>query len=407
MAYRRNTLALLSEPGMPVRLAARVTGFSNVEQISELPGGKFVAEVLAAHPPIPSGDPRYPVGLAVGDINGDGLSDVFVNDPLGNWVAYSRGDGTYFGAVSPATLELLPPSESPFFAITDSTNVLVVTDSKDYFATLHGARAEWSGVISSEVVGGPSARTSRLCVVLNSVTATGFELICMVGRATEGCQFLGYEMNAIVEGIVPKPRRIAATYASPYLVPFDAFDHIKRVPLPRCGRSLVGVGVFGGSGNRGTKHIQRLNLGTDAYTISELPTNGTVVTFDIVPGVNSEAIAAVIEESSDGAVFKAYRITGCDTWSFLGSIPVDFDWRPAPAPGFGGDIPKTDGVQILGWRTDYQDVTNPTNQYKFVHYDGYAIRIWTIEVTNGTISNAVLHSSLFPLHSERTDFIAP
>lgn len=406
LAYRRNSLALLSEPGTPVRLVARVTGFSNVEQLSQLPGGGFAAEVLAVPPPVAFADPRYPVGLAVGDIDGDGRGDVFVSDPLGNWVAYARGDGTYSAGASPAELERLPPSESPFFETIASATTLVATDSRDYFATSRSPGTGWSEVTSSEVVAGPGARSSRLCVPVASVTTVGLELICMVDWGIEASQFFGYDMGTIADGLVPNPTRIASTYSSPYLVPFDAFDHLRRVPLPGCGRSMAGVGVFGESGGT-TRHLQRLRLGTEAYTISELPGTGNVVTFDVVAGSDSEAIAGVVEVSSGGAVFEVYRIVDCDSWTSLGSIPTDFDWRPAPAPAFGGDIPKTDGVQLLGWRTDYPAGTGPVSQYEFVHYDGYSIRVWTVEVTNGTTSTAALRFSVFPLHSERTDLIAP
>jgi hypothetical protein len=72
-AYRRNTLAFLSNgsDGAPVRLAAHVVGFYDLEVLTELATGGFSAGALAQAPPLDSGAIRFPLGIAVGDVDGD------------------------------------------------------------------------------------------------------------------------------------------------------------------------------------------------------------------------------------------------------------------------------------------------------------------------------------------------
>jgi hypothetical protein len=206
-------------------------------------------------------------------------------------------------------------------------------------------------------------------------------------------------MASIAEGVIPSPTAIAYTYSSPYVVPFDTFDHVHKIPVSGCGTSAAGVGVFIDNPPGALRRIERLTVSADSYTMSELDTPGDVVTFDIVPGTASDAIAGVIEDSPDGSIFAAYQVTGCDNWTLLAGIQTDFDWRQVPAPGLGTGslIPKTEGVQIIGWRVNV-DGMSTSNQYEFVHYDGYSVRAWTVDMADATIG-----FSLFQLHSDRSD----
>jgi hypothetical protein len=408
-AYRRNTLAFLSDgsDGAPVRLAAHVVGFSQLEVITELPSSGFSAGPLAAAPALAPGLSRMPLGMAVADVDGDGRADVFVSDPSGNWVAEAQADGTFNGVAPGGELASLPSTSEPHFEPTAAGLVLAGAGAWDFFATTRQAPGTpWPAPVTSPE-GSLVNVTSPVCVTLPS--GAGLDFVCPTNWRRYGVQFFSYDLSKIAAGAVPDPAGISYAFVPPYVVPFDSFDHPARILLPGCDRTIAGVGIFEGDVGTVPRRIERLSVSDSAYSISELETPFDVITFGVVPGANADAIVGVVGSSSSGYVFAAYRATGCNDWAFLGSVPIDFDWRPAPAPGFGGPgavVPKTNGVQVLGWRLQETAGTS-TASYRFLHYDGYTVRVWTVGVSDGTTSSGSFDVAQFTLHSDRNDLIAP
>jgi hypothetical protein len=417
LTYRRDTLALLSDGSdrTSVRLVAQVMGLFTVEVLTELPSGGFSASPLADAPSLDAGEPRFPIGVAVADVDGDGRNDVFVSDPLGNWVAQGQSDGSFAGAAPAPELATFPATSEPRFEPVGKTLVLLGTAGGDLFAA---SRQVPGGLWSAPAVTPDNPlidMTIPVCVTLPSEASATGKLICPVYWGRYGKQFFLYDLSQIAQGIIPPPVAVAYTFFPPYVVPFDSFDHFEHLPIPGCEGSLVGVGVFGDDVTSVPRRIERLTLDASSYTISELATPFDVITFDLVAEANGNAIAGVIGSSAAGSVFAAYRVTNCGDWVSLGSVPIDFDWRPVPAPGFGDGtgpkdagvvVPKTDGVQLLGWRVSPGDASG-SNRYRFVHYDGYTMRVLTVGVTNGTASMASFDVAQYALHSNRSDLIAP
>ena len=194
-----------------------------------------------------------------------------------------------------------------------------------------------------------------------------------------------------------------APLTPPYLRAFDGFDHVQTLELESCASSAVGVGVFSGvkGAPRQIEHIQL--TGTSTYVTQEVPTLFDVITLAVVARNGSEAIVAALGQSN----FAVYRVTACNQWAPIATGATDFDWRAPPAPSFGAngpDVPKTNGVQILGaWSSDAID-GGVIDHYQFFHYDGYDLRVWEVDLKGGQNVTGGFTFRRVAVHQDRNDF---
>jgi hypothetical protein len=73
-------------------------------------------------------------------------------------------------------------------------------------------------------------------------------------------------------------------------------------------------------------------------------------------------------------------------------VPTDFAWRsPSQA------VPKNDGVQILALSEQ------GSSRARFLHYDGYDVRSWSVEILVGKPEMANVFFDKTSVHTVRDD----
>ena len=94
LVYSDNTLSVIRDASGSPGFVATITGLSTVE-ILTVRSGAFQATPLQAPPIAQSACAvRTPVAACVVDVNGDGLDDIAISDPCGNWVALQGARST-------------------------------------------------------------------------------------------------------------------------------------------------------------------------------------------------------------------------------------------------------------------------------------------------------------------------
>jgi hypothetical protein len=180
------------------------------------------------------------------------------------------------------------------------------------------------------------------------------------------------------------------------LTPFDAFDHLQVLPLPGCLQSAVGVGAFANSPAGVPRQLEQIVFQGTTYVVTEIPTDFDVITLSVVIGPNGDVIVGFLGSKGSSTLFGAFRITDCNQWMSLGNITTDFAWRTPSV-----HVSKTDGVQLLGLRE--ADLVTGSSRYRFLHYDGYDVRSWEVEVTNAQPPTGSLSFRQVPIHADRSD----
>lgn len=404
LIYRRNSIASLPDKsgGSTVRLAVQILGLSNVEVLEEQPTGEFAASIVAG-PPLEAGAARAPIGLAVDDMNGDGLDDLLVADTLGNWIAWGKSDGTFAGSDTDPLVQSFLASPDVSFMPTASGDVLVGGLVTSFEASARVAPATSWGQPLDIAIPTPwiNAPVSPQFFALQPAGG-GFTELVYVGASRLNL----FDLSQVASGTVPLLGSLTqSVVAAPYLEAFASFDHAQVLSVAGCSPLVVGVGVFSNHPNGVPRQLERLIIQSATYATEELATPFDVVSLAVVGGASGDAIVGVIGEQGTSGVFAAYRVTGCDQWLPLGSVPTDFGWRSPPAPhwGEGGPlVPKTDGVQILGLRAT-DPATPGDNRYRFLHYDGYDVRLWEVGVTDAQPPTARFTSRKSIVHTDRTD----
>lgn len=393
LLYVRHQLSQLPTVSGSTLLGAVVVGLSNVEVLRDLKTGGFSVQTIAG-PPAPGACVRSPIQLAVNDINGDGLGDLVVMDTCGNWVALADASGDYRSVALDPALAGLGTWES-FSSLTfdDGTEGLVGgADLGGMFATRattqepFGAAQPFS--VPPRVLVTPVMRT--FCTLKAwSEDQGGTALLYQTRGALQIMQREGAELQV--------RRSLNQVVEPPYLVPFDAFDHLLPLELTGCGPQALGVSVFSSDVAGVPRALQRLELSAAGYSARLIQTTGEVITFGAVVEATS-AVLGVIERRGDGYSFVVYRLSSCDDLQARGELTIDFDWRTPEAASFStGSVPKTTGVQLLG-----VEVSNGT-RYRFYEYDGYVLRIFDVMFSTPLDPQATITLKEILLHETRTD----
>jgi hypothetical protein len=392
--YRRNSIVPLRDTldGSAMRLVVQVLGLSDVEILEEQPTGDFTAAAVPA-PPIDAGTARIPIGLAASDVTGDGIEDILVMDTVGNWLARGVVDGTFAATdVDPRMRSFLATPELAFLSPGDGGDVLVGSLIGSFEVETRAPGAAWAEPVNVAVPW-PWIDTTVSPQFVAIEPVGGDSQLVVAGAARLNL----FDMSRGVHGSITNLGALtqAAVFA-PYVAPFDAFDHLQMLSLAGCDASAVGVGVFANNPAGVPRQLERLALSSTTYTIREISTPFDVISVGVVDGPDADAIVGVIGEQGSSSVFAAYRVSDCDTWTPLGTVPTDFAWR-SPSP----EVPKTDGVQMFGVQT--MAPAADANQYRFLHYDGYDVRVWDIEVTNAQPPIASFSFKKMSIHGERKD----
>jgi len=389
LVYRRNSLALLdgSGDGGAVRLAAQVLGLSSVELLEEGPPGIFTPRALQP-PTSDAAGPRAPLGLVVLDLTGDGLDDVFVADSQGSWLAEGQPDGGFLaGADPPWTASF---TAVPDLAIGQAPNGAVLVGGWDEaleLTFLGPANGAPGAPLQVSAPWGLNVQITPRVVAAGSAAVPASRFL-LAGDA----QLAAYDLG---DGGVPTAPASIMTQSqihAPYLVPFDAFDHLAPLSASGCDPSAVGVGVFANASAGVPRRLEQLAFHDGSYDVTEIDSAFDVVTFAVVAGSSGESLVGALGMQGSSAVFAVYHVAACNQWSPLATVPTDFDWR-APSQA----VPQNDGAQILGLSVP------GTARARFLHYDGYDVRSWDVEVSSVQPPTADVFFQKTSVHATRSD----
>lgn len=409
--YRRDSMVLLSDPGAtPVRIAAQVFGLSTVEVLTENLQGGFDPTALEPPPTVTSNAqaPVVPLVLASVDVDLDGRDDLLVSTSVGHWFWPRGADGTYgAGATSELTsaldgsagsatecLELAGPSAAP-------TLVSDCDPGLDFY-TVGSQTIGWEPPVLDQL---PPWRLHDPILVSNrtlTLPAVGNDSVVVAYQSSVDLRLIRYTSAA--DGALSAAGAMTQTpLTPPYLQPFDGFDHLQSLNIEGCPVSAVGVGVFNVDVKGAPRQIEQIQMtGTTTYVTQEIPTAFDVTTLTVVSGSDSEAVVAAVGQGN----FTAYRVTACNQWMQIAAGNTDFDWRAPPAPSFGADgpdVPKTNGVQILGTRWTEVGNAGALEHFRFFHYDGYDVRIWQVDLVNQQNIAGDFSFRRIPIHTDRSD----
>lgn len=398
LIYRRNSILLLSDvsTGAPLRFVSQELGLSNVEVLDEQPDGGFAASILSP-PPLDGSASRVPIGLAVYDVTGDGLEDVLVSDTAGNWLAIGGSDGSFASVDAETMFGSFDPTPELAFLSGDGIGILTGGLTTSFQLELSAASTgSWSPPLEVSLPG-PWLNVGVTPQVIGLADLdAGAPLLAFAGAS----QLDGFALaDAGSAPITSTGTWKQASLFGPYVDAFDAFDHLQVLPLAGCGPTALGVGVFAGNPAGVPRQLEQLAFGSSTYSVQEISTSFDVDTLAVVPDSNGGAVVGVLGEANeggDGGVFAAYRLTSCNAWLPLAITSTDFDWRSASA-----SVSKNDGVQLLG--VDGGTSANGAERYRFIHYDGFNVRIWEADVLDGTSPTVMLSFDESAVHAERSD----
>jgi hypothetical protein len=410
--YRRNSLVFVSDPGVaPVRIAAQVFGLSTVEVLTENKQGGFDPTALQAPPAVTSGAqaPVVPLTLTNVDVDLDGRADLLVSTSLGHWFWPRGADGTYGAGATSELTSALDGLDASLGGVSECLEVrgaptaptLVLFCGGGDFYTTASEMTGWDPPILDQL---PPWRLHNQISALNrtiTLPADGTDPTTLVYESGVDLRLIRYSWAAD-GGLSAVGAMTQTPLTPPYLRPFDGFDHIQSLNLAGCPASAVGVGVF--SGVKGApRQIEQIELtGTTTYVTQEIATAFDITTLAVVPAGDGEAVVAALGQND----FAAYRINSCNQWMPIAGGSTDFDWRAPPAPSFGADgpdVPKTNGVQILGsWSAETADA-GELDEFRFFHYDGYDLRTWQIDLVNHQNIAGGFSFGRIPIHEDRSD----
>jgi hypothetical protein len=168
----------------------------------------------------------------------------------------------------------------------------------------------------------------------------------------------------------------------------------------------LGVGLFLPSPVTAPRKLDLIQFPNDItvdgeYSVQEIPSDANVLTLSAVASEqNDSALIGVLGERGGDNTFSLYQLSSCNQMALLAEIPVDFAYRTAPTPGFGAgsQIPKTNGVKLLGGRDSVSGVAT------FAHYDGYNVWLFKAQQIGDTW---YLTQETQVVHAERSDLSVP
>jgi hypothetical protein len=369
LVYPNNDLHQIPIPGQSVAFVASTVGLSTVELVHEEDGG-FEALPLVS-PPIENADcsVRTPVATAVGDVNADGLEDVLVSDPCGNWVSVASSTGDF--SSRPWTNVLPTIFAYPFLeALEASATTLIIAGTESDLVQLAGTHGSWSGpsslslpfpYLSSQVtdlIGGPVSYDA------------GSEVLLVQSYQ----RLLEFPFDVTEGGIITsQPTILGQALQAGYLVPFEAFDHLAALTLPTCDPVMVGVGLFSMAAGPFPRTLQRVLVHPASFETEQIQTALDSITTLSVVTRESEGYALLLLLGSKGQqnMLDLWRYD-CAGFTELTQLPIEFDWRTPPAPLFGGSgsVVKTEGVKLVA--------VDLGAEIDFIHYDGYDVRVFGV-----------------------------
>jgi hypothetical protein len=406
-------MVLVSDPGAaPVRIAAQVFGLSAVEVLTENEKGGFDPTALQPPPAVVSGAqaPVVPLVLANVDVDLDGRDDLLVSTSLGHWFWPRGTEGTYGASATSALTSALDGLDGSVGGVSEclelggppaAPTLVLFCDVGLNFYTSGSQTTGWESPVLDQL---PSWRLHNPILVSNrtlTLPAGGTDPTSLVYQSGVDLRLIRYTWAA--DGPLSSVGAMTQTpLTPPYLRPFDGFDHIQSLNLEGCSASAVGIGVFSGV-TGAPRQIEQVELaGTTTFVTQEIPTAFDVTTLTVVAGSDGEAVVAALGPGQ----FAAYKVTACNQWTQIAAGSTDFDWRAPPAPSFGAngpDVPKTNGVEILGARSTEVADAGALEHFRFFHYDGYDVRNWQIDLVNHQNIAGGFSFRRIPVHEDRND----
>jgi len=396
LLYVRHQLTLLQSNDAQ-RFISVVVGLSNLEVLDKLADGRYSSQLIARPSTTAKACPGAPIAFAIDDVNADSVDDILVMDTCGNWVALGDSAGGYQSASLDPSLQPLNAWES-FASITfgDTLHMLIGgNDTGGGFVTRETSEELFGHFADFRLSASPlNVKVTHTFVAVNSGLAGEIQpLIYYQGAGS--LQVMQRSGNGLSMGPTLSPLSIQA----PYLLPFSGFDHISALEPPGCTAAALGVGVFGTDVKGIARALQWIGLSDAGLDTREIKTSAEVVTFATVHN-GQDTLVGVVERAGSAYSFAVYKVTNCNEFKLLGEEPVDFDWRMPPAPSFGAkQVPKTDGLQLVGMA----DSSPSGTTYRFYHYDGYNLRIFSVEFATDTPEQVGLSEEEVGIHDTRTD----
>lgn len=373
-------------------MVAAVVGLETVELIDYSTARPRVTPLVPPESSTPC--KRFPVALAAGDVDGDGISDVGVMDAsCGNWIAFGGQDGTFSAVHWGAALPMVPPQ--PYLYVEDWDRnglddevVLVGSRSFGLIGWADNERVQTEVVIPEPRLN--HMLTTRLAIPVHD--ARGLGAAGAVIQRNGVLTYLLFDAAARwslieAEDWVQKP-------GEGYLAPFVGYDHFTPLEFPECDIFAIGIGLFPSEAGAVPRRVQLLKKSAGPeYEAMELESDLDVVTVSVLAlPENGEAILGVFGFDRNGTYWlQVWHLVGCGEFTMLSAASIEFSWQTIRARGGSGSrLPKRKGVKIIA------DAPQP-NSARFAFYDGFTIWIFTAAAE----SDWRVEQSQVSMHEER------
>jgi hypothetical protein len=375
LVYAASETIVLRPRETGATLGVVVPGLRNIETIESETG-----VALTVPPTSVSSCSAYPVTIAGGDVDSDGVPEIGIMDPsCGNWIATTSGNEFVGRKWSDLLPEMPTHSSLTIDNVDHESDVEVVGASASAITLLKRSDGAWLRT-DMETGGYPYLGSQQVR-----------SLFAHIGPGKILFQHHGFFSLVDLDRPGESARRLEQDLDSAtWLRPFLAFDHLSPYSLPECPPAMLGIGLASPYSGPVPREIQILTVEGEAVVRvadSGLREKGVQALSIVERRGVGEYLVGFINEEVGVTQFALATLTSCDQLVKVASRDVEFDWKTPQAPR-GYEMPSLPrrGVVLAGMEA-------PSGA-RFFHYDGFSLRMflathsdggWTISSTRTTI----------------------
>ena len=384
------TSSLVPIPLRRSTFAALISGLRNIEivNLSSLP-----PSILTARNPADGPCVAFPVSMAAGDVNADGMDDILVMDPsCGSWVGLGQSNGDVDGVAWGEVLPDIGPRHFLSVVKVEERRPIVLSATEHVLAASHrqdtGPWKSWSHTLGQ--------RTSQWLAfthifAVRKNPTPGVEILFQTAGFLTPLQLRLTDDDVLVE-----PGADFAEEPSGGAIRAHAgFDHLVGFAADGCDIIAIGIGFYPSSAGNLPRRVSVLRRMGDRFVADELPFDCDAITFGITVQ-SSDVFVGALTRCGDGVTANLMRLRECGRRAeVVARQRVEFDWRRPRAPP-GSSPPTlraTDGI-------DMYVETLESNAVRLATYDGFTIR--TI-VMQDEITKWSVREERFEMHATRED----